>query len=454
MTTDPVPVVLAPGLRSKVRSACSSTTVRQAASFALSSMVLGGLGMATSAVLARALTVDDYASYSFSRQMLLFTAMFFEFGLFLPAARRAAAAGADVAERRRVTGAAAVLFVPVSIAFALTVHVLSWGVDAFFGVQAGPSLRLVALASMGYPLDFVCLQLAQGLGRLHSYAVAAVSSKLCCLVVLATMVASGVRLTSSGVLLAEALSLLAGWVTLLAYLRPLFRGLREALTCLVRDAREYAFSVYVGRVLSMGTYHMDTLMLGALSDPRSFACYMIALSLAYTVGLPGSGLATALFARLARQPRLETRWIVAVLTVSAVPALVLSVAAEPLVRLVFSSEFLPAARLMPVVAAAQLINAVTRLFNTFLAAHALGKDLRAAAIALTLSNLVLNVVLIPWFGAAGAAWASVVALAVNLFVHIGRYRRAVAERAGTVLVGEVAAVTGTTGRRQDEATGR
>ncbi|MGV9242472.1 lipopolysaccharide biosynthesis protein [Streptomyces sp. NPDC003710] len=409
--------------RTRVRKAFASTTVRQAAGFAVSSATLGALGMVTSAVLARTMDVDGYTGYTFGKQLLLFSAMFFEFGLFLPAARMLARS--DPTERRRVTGAVVAFFVPVSVLFGLTVLALSWMVDAFFPVHAGPALRVVAFVSVGYPLDFVCLQTAQGLGRLHSYSVTSVVSRLGFTGLVLAMPAMGVRPTSSGVLLADALFLLAGWVTLLAHLRPRFRGLGGSMAQMVRGARDYGFSAYLGRVLSMGTYHMDTLMLGAAGDPRSFACYMCAASLSYPVALPGAGLATAVFGRLTRRPRMDPAWVVAVTVASAVPAVVVSVLAVPLVRLVYSDRFLAAAALVPLLATAQATSAVTRLFNTFLAAHGLGSDLRAAAITLTASNLVLNLALIPGFQAVGAAWASLLALTVNLVVHVLRYRRAV-----------------------------
>jgi O-antigen/teichoic acid export membrane protein len=397
--------------------------VRQAASFIGSGVLLGVLGMGTSALLARALDVDSYASYTFGKQLLMFGAIFFEFGLFLPAARMLARAKPP--EQRRLTGAVVVLLAPVAVLFSITVFALSWIVDAFFDVHAGPALRAVALVCLGYPLDFICLQTAQGLGRLHSYSIASVLSRAGFLVLIAALAESGVHLTAPGVLLADALFLFSGWAALLMHFKPLFGNLRKAIPRVIRGARDFGFSAYVGRVLSMGTYHMDTLMLGVCSDPRSFACYACAASLAYTVRLPGTGLATALFSRFTRQSRMRPRLIAVVIVVSAVPAVALSMAAEPLVRLIYSDKFLMAASLVPILATAQMISAVTSLFNTFFAAHGLGSDLRAAAVTLTVSNLILNVSLIPAFGAAGAAWASLLALTVNLVAHIRGYRRAV-----------------------------
>jgi O-antigen/teichoic acid export membrane protein len=58
----------------------------------------------------------------------------------------------------------------------------------------------------------------------------------------------------------------------------------------------------------------------------------------------------------------------------------------------------------------------------------MGRELRNAGLVLTMSNVVLNVALIPPFGGTGAAWASFVALLANFGAHVVGYRRALASR--------------------------
>jgi O-antigen/teichoic acid export membrane protein len=72
-----------------------------------------------------------------------------------------------------------------------------------------------------------------------------------------------------------------------------------------------------------------------------------------------------------------------------------------------------------------MVRGVTMVYNSFLSAQARGKELRNASAVLTISNLVLNFMLIPRFGALGAAWASFIALVLNLAAHVAYYRRAV-----------------------------
>ena len=66
---------------------------------------------------------------------------------------------------------------------------------------------------------------------------------------------------------------------------------------------------------------------------------------------------------------------------------------------------------------------MTSIFNTYLGAQGRGRELRNAAVVLTVSNLVLNIALIPTYGITGAAVAwSVSVLVQNLLPTWQIYR--------------------------------
>jgi O-antigen/teichoic acid export membrane protein len=98
-----------------------------------------------------------------------------------------------------------------------------------------------------------------------------------------------------------------------------------------------------------------------------------------------------------------------------------------LIRLAFSPRYAPAAALVLPLALAQAVRGVTSLYNTFLSSHGRGRQLRNTSFVLTGSNLIFNFALIPPFGAAGAAWASLAALVVNLAAYVVFYRRTLRE---------------------------
>jgi O-antigen/teichoic acid export membrane protein len=240
---------------------------------------------------------------------------------------------------------------------------------------------------------------------------------------LIVLLALDVRLTASLVVLLRLTSMLAALAVLVVWLSPEFHGAISRGAAILRDARDYGFHMYVGNVLSMGTYSMDVLMLGALTNARTVGYYSLAGSAAYVVGLPVNGLAAALFARMTFDDRIDRRWLAFGWASGLACAVVVSTLAYPLVPLVLSSRYTGAIVLIPPLALAAVVQGVTTIYNTYLTAQAKGKELRNAALILTVSNLVLNLALIPPFGALGAAWASLAALLANLVAHMIFYRR-------------------------------
>ena len=121
-----------------IRSALRSRLLGQAALFAVSSAVVGLLAAVAKAVIARRLPTEAFGSFSFATAFLLFTAMIFEFGVFLPAARLAA--NEQQRAKQEIVGAALIVFIPVGLAFVLTTAALSTVVDDLFHVHAARAL--------------------------------------------------------------------------------------------------------------------------------------------------------------------------------------------------------------------------------------------------------------------------------------------------------------------------
>jgi O-antigen/teichoic acid export membrane protein len=243
------------------------------------------------------------------------------------------------------------------------------------------------------------------------------------LAALLALVLVGGELSTSRALVVRSLALLIAGIFCALWLRPLFTASRRWGRELVRQAREWGFQLFVGRVLSIGTYNMDVLMLGVWTNSRAVGLYALAGSVATASGLPVIGMTSALFARMAREPAIQRRWLVRAAAIGAPCALAAWLLAEPVIRVFFSAGYVGAAGLVLPLALAQFVRGVTGVFNTFLTAHGRGADLRNAGVVLTLSNLVFNFALIPPFGAHGAAWASLLALVMNLIAHMAFYRR-------------------------------
>lgn len=377
------------------------------------------------ALLARTMSSDDFGSYSFATSFLLFTSLFFDFGLFLPAARRIATANAR--SSREILGAALLTYAPVGLAFCLFTFAASYVVDPVFNVEAGHAIRLTSALALCYPFVLVGQQLAQGADRLHIYSLTSALAQVVFVVSLVLALALGITTTVTLGLALRGGGFLVGSLALIVWLKPRYAAMRQRVRALATDAKAYGFQVYVGRLFGIATYNMDVLMLAALTNPHEVAYYTIAGATARIVGLPVQGMASALFPRMTRDNRLDPRWITIAWAVGLVGFALCSVLARPFIELTFSSRYAQAATYLIPLAFAEVVRSVTTVYNSYLAAQARGAELRNAGLLLTVSNLVFNVALIPPFGGMGAAVASLIALLLNLGVHIMYYRRSARE---------------------------
>jgi len=397
--------------------------VGQTAVYAVASAAASMANGVAKGLAAAILSVPDFAVFAFSQTLLTYLALFFEFGLFLPAARACALASGD--EGRDLIGTAIVLYIPVAVAFVVTVFGASFIVDDIFRVHAGHTLRAVAVISFGWPFAFVGLQLAQGVGRLHISAIVALGASLIFVGAFALARLVMGHITVDAALMCQCGGLAIGAFVLASWLRPRFVAWRSHVRPIVRDARRYGFAVYIGRVLSIGTYNMDVLMLGALAPGKAVASYVLAGAISIGAALPVVSLGNALFAPLARAERIGRTSLIAAWVVGLATVPIAWVGSRLAVDYLFSAAYQPVVTLVIPLTMASALRGVTGLYNSFLAAHGRGRALRAAGVVLTTSNLLLNFALIPAFGADGAAWASFIALLANLVAYVVGYRRAI-----------------------------
>jgi O-antigen/teichoic acid export membrane protein len=398
-----------------------SRTIRQAAGFAAASLFANIFAVIATALLTRNLTTVEFGSYSFAVSLLFFVALFFEFGLLFPAGRLAAIS--DIRDRREVVGAALLVYLPVGVAFSMTIFVLSFSIDDLFHVDAGDALRVAAVPAFAFPFTLVLQQLAQGIDRLHVASIGTLNAQLLLVALLVLWLGIGEDMSTVSALVFRSLALLLAGGFSAILLGPLFAATRRWVRELVTQAHEWGFQLFVGRVLSTGTYNMDVLMLGLWANSQSVGLYVLAGSIATASGFPVVGMASALFPRMARGSNIPRNWLFGAAAVGTVCAIAAWLLADPVIRIFFSSRYIAAAELVLPLALAQVVRGVTGIYNAFLSAHGRGLDLRNAGLVLTLSNLALNFALIPPFGAKGAAWASLLALIANFLAHVFFYRR-------------------------------
>lgn len=199
------------------------------------------------------------------------------------------------------------------------------------------------------------------------------------------------------------------------YYRRAESGPREA--GLGRRIAEYTVPLTVTSSADVLNKHIDTVLVGFFVNPVAVAHYTVSKQVVQFVGSPLAALGFSLSPSFAAKKATgETDEVTAVYQESLFYALLLYIPgaaglvllAEPLIELVFSAEYTGAAPVLQVFALVVVLHAITKTTSNGL--DFLGRAKERAIIygITTVLNTVLNIVLIPQYGAVGAAIATVI----------------------------------------------
>ncbi len=301
-------------------------------------------------------------------------------------------------------------------------------------VMPGVTPALAALGLLSLPMllltDYL-LALLLGTERVVRYNAVSLVAKtfsLAALVLALVVLRAGV----TGAIVA---SVLGSFVTVILLLGA-FRGVHDEgpggfrlnLGAL-RRALGYGVREHLGNIAMFLSYRVDMFFVAAFAGTAAVGIYSIAVMMAELFLYLPNAVSTVLFPRLAGRGKEEGARNTAqtarvISTVVGIGILVSIPFAAPIVRVAFSSAFLPAVpaflALLPGVYALSVSKVLSRYFTATLGRPLL--NARAQGISLAV-NLPLNVLLIPRFGILGAAAASSVAYVAHAAVTLFLFRR-------------------------------
>ena len=359
-------------------------------------------------VVARELSLSDFGSLSYAFAVGLLLQTLVGWGFDADVVRRGAANRADLDV---ALGQALVLrslhALPVLLLGAVTAAVTR--PDA----AAGQALLLILLATVLDSYGDAGRSAATALEQPGRTIIALVLQRVAaCLLAVGALFAGGDLVAVSGAYL---LSSVLGQLALVAVLRTL--GVRPRLRGLVpaelRAMWRRVLPIGVDSVLSMALFRIDAIMLAALANDVELAAYAVAYRLLETVLFVNWAVTRSVFPAMVRAKggaALLRVGQVAVAVVAAVlvpyGVLVLLEGGE-LVRLLFGDGYAGTSQVaLQFLAFAPVAFAVSFLASYLLLVQQRNARMMVATAIGVLVNVVMNLVLIPWYGASGAAAAT------------------------------------------------
>jgi len=410
------------------REGFSTYTAKQTYLLYVSQISVMLFGALTYYLLTKNLTRESFGDRELIIKVVTFLSSFFEFGVFTAGSRLLAIERDRNRERQIVSGLTfAGLF--ISLCFAAVLALMGIFIDILFKTSQDLSL-IMAVFSLPLSLSLFSIFfqfIYQGTNEIIKLSFFNFALRFAHFILLALWICiADLTLVTSLVLY----SLAVNGITLLLIWKasPSITAWKEYRAILINETKNYGFRVFIGRLIGMATYNLDSLMLAAYFSSTAVGNYAIAMFYVTPIAAFSEAFLSASFKRLSDEPKIPKKiyWINSLGLLGLIT--IYMIIGEFIFEILFQ-KYRESAGLIYPLAATMLIVGLTKPYNFFLSVKGEGKKLQNTAVALAIASIAFNIVLIPTFAETGAALASLASVLVSFVAHLIFYDSSVRENA-------------------------
>lgn len=232
-----------------------------------------------------------------------------------------------------------------------------------------------------------------------------------------------------GYVVGAALSAVLGFAILYKKFYPQYERTTEAEEGLTRRIVEYSFPLTITRSAGIINGKLDTILIGFFMAPGAVGLYALGKQISSFALVPASSLGFAVSPTYGEQKanddmthagRLYEQTVEYTLLLYVPGAVGLFLVAEPVVRIIFGTDYLGSVVVIQIFSLYLVVQALVQITTDGLDYLGRARTRAIAKGSTSAANAILNVILIPEFGIAGAAIATVISAgiytAVNLYV--------------------------------------
>lgn len=380
-------------------------------------------GIASKGFQTRALGPVDYGLYAFFGVITGFVVLFFRFGLF-SSIRVLLASNNDKKKEKELFGAGFLVALFVGLIYALFIFGISFFIDTIFKVEFGIILRLVSPFCFVLPFQFLIPALAMGSNKIENSALYNIFSKLLFVIPLIILFFYG-RLTVITIILLHLSAIIITIVYVLKRFEPLFNNIKKRFREIWEKNKDYGRKVYLGQIVTQATYKIDQLFISYFVNTLWVGFYSLIVVLTSPITMLSSALGQSLFKGFAKKRKIPKKVIMYNFLWLLMCVIGLSLIGKPIVIILFSQEFLPATTLIIPLAIAGFFQGMYQPYIQFLGAHQQGRYQRTGALFSSTCSIGTNILLIPPFGAFGAAIASAISMLFAFLVSVHYYKKTI-----------------------------
>jgi len=365
------------------------------------------LGIASSSIVARVLGPEKYGVLAFYNMVTIFAVQFFQFG-FAGSGRLLVARAQNDREEREIVGASTAIFALIGLSYSLFIFGASFSIDTIFHTYIGHILKLVAILLMINPMQLLLNVLMQGSNKIGLLSAFRIAPRILYIMGVLILLAFSAINVISLILLKIGIAISVILFTL-KILKPSFEYLRQNIKKLGTTNRKYGLHLYVGKIVQHSTRKLDGILISYFADTTNLGFYSLAAVATSLIPMLSVSLSTSLFKDFAKRERIPRKVICFNFLWLASCVLGVILIGKHIIVLLLSERFLPVAQLIVPLAIASFFQGAYQPYNMFLGARGERRIGYLAFIAAPINTLG-NLILVPRYGAFGAA----VALAISM----------------------------------------
>ena len=405
----------------ELRNYAFSRTAKQTVILYSSQILLILLGIVMSSLNTRILGPKGYGVLAFFGTVTGFSVLFFRFGLFSAGGLLLAQETEEYKEKKLI-GALMLIGLGVGLIFSLFIFASSFFIDRTFHTNVDHILRILSPLVVVMPFQLLIPQIGRGTNKIAHLALFNILPKVLYIGGLLTMLFYFLHVNVAMLITLNLIATIIAVAVIIYSFRPSFQNLRFNFRRIWKKEKEYGIHLYWGQIADQSTYKLDGIFISYFVNTTQLGFYSLANALASPLAMLSQSLSTSMFKGFASKERIPRRIIQLNFLWLLAGVIGLVVLGRYIVVWLFTDKFLPVVPLILPLALAGFFRGMYQPYNMFLVARGFGKAAYVAVVVAPI-NIAGNLLLIPKYGAMGAAIASAVSMAAQYLWFIFFYYR-------------------------------
>lgn len=218
------------------------------------------------------------------------------------------------------------------------------------------------------------------------------------------------------------------YIYMICSLNPTFKHWKTSIKEIYNYNKSFGFNVYVGSLFAVGFGYLTEIFISYFgSNNVDVGFYSLALTFTQPLTLIPVTIATTHYKSFATSTCVSKKLLFTTLLLSGLSLIGLWVLIPPFIKYCYGNEFLPVIGINFFVCIGAFFYGMGDFYNRFVQSKGCGSRLRNASFFVGVTTLLSNIILIPTYGAYGAAYSRIITGVVYLLIIYYYYKKTIVD---------------------------